>query len=108
MDNLHKMKCVPCEGGISKLTAGILKEFRKQTPDWKIIKNHHIVRTFKFKDFNSALNFVNKIGKIADKENHHPDISLSWGKLIITIYTHAINGLHPNDFILASKIDKLK
>ena len=78
MDNLHKMKCVPCEGDISKLTTGISKEFRKQTPNWKIIKNHH------------------------------PDIALSWGKLIITLYTHAINGLHPNDFILASKIDKLK
>ena len=108
MDNLHKMKCVPCEGGVSKLTNKSAKEFQKHTPNWKIIKNHHIVRTFKFKDFNSALNFVNKIGKIADKENHHPDIALSWGKLIITLYTHAINGLHPNDFILASKIDKLK
>ena len=108
MDNLHKRKCVPCEGGISKLTLKVSKEFQKQIPNWKIVKNHHILRTFKFKDFNSALNFVNKIGKIADTENHHPDIALSWGKVEVIIYTHAIKGLHPNDFILASKIDILK
>ncbi len=107
MGNLHKKKCIPCDGGVPKLKSRAAKEFQKQTPDWRIIKNHHISRDFKFKDFKTALNFVNKVGAIAEKENHHPNIDFTWGQVIISIYTHAIDGLHSNDFILAAKIDRL-
>ena len=72
------------------------------------MKNHHVEKEFVFRDFKTALNFTNKVGKIAEKEGHHPDIFLSWGKVKIITYTHKINGLHENDFILAAKIDKLK
>jgi len=107
MTDLHKNKCIPCKGGIPKLKIKDSKEFQKETPDWKIIKNHHITRTFKFNDFKSALTFVNKVGAIAEKEGHHPNINFTWGEVNISIYTHAINGLHKNDFILASKIDRI-
>lgn len=104
---LHKKKCVPCEGEIPVLKPAVSKEFQEQVPNWKIIKNHHLFREFKFKNFKSALTFVNKVGAIAERENHHPNIDFTWGKVNISIYTHAINGLHSNDFILASKIDRL-
>ena len=108
---LNKRRCVPCEGGVSKLTNKSAKEFQKHTPKWKIVpetgKNHHLIRVFKFKNFKNALKFVNKVGLISEKENHHPRIALSWGEVVIVLYTHSIDGLHSNDFILASKIDKI-
>jgi len=105
---LHKQKCVPCEGGTPTLKPKQTKEYLNKTPKWKAIKNHHIHREFKFKDFNSALKFVNKVSKIAERENHHPDINLGWGYVNMTTYTHSINGLSINDFILAAKINRIK
>jgi len=104
---LHKQKCVPCEGGVPTLTTNQTKEYLKKTPKWKAIKNHHLYQEFKFKDFKSAQKFANKVGKIAEREAHHPDIQLGWGYVNITTYTHAINGLSINDFILAAKINKI-
>ena len=66
-----------------------------------------IFKKFKFSTFKKALQFTNKVGELADKEGHHPDISIGWGYCLIMIHTHAINGLSVNDFILASKIDLL-
>ncbi|MEK6926225.1 MAG: 4a-hydroxytetrahydrobiopterin dehydratase [Nanoarchaeota archaeon] len=107
--NLTSKKCVPCQGGILPLKEGEIKLLLdKIGKDWKAIDGHHLEREFKFKDFNEALDFTNKVGKIAEGEGHHPDIYLSWGKVKVIIYTHKINGLHMNDFILAAKIDELK
>jgi 4a-hydroxytetrahydrobiopterin dehydratase len=75
--------------------------------DWKVVEGNHLERTFRFSDFLSALQFVNEVGDLAEREGHHPDIFLSWGKVKITLYTHAIGGLSENDFILAAKIDTL-
>ncbi len=107
MEELSKKKCVPCEGGVEPLDKDRINQLRKQIKNWEVYKNHHIFKKFKFADFNSALDFINKIAPICDKENHHPNIEFSWGYVIITIYTHAIDGLSENDFILASKIDKI-
>ena len=74
-------------------------------PSWKLVDEHHIERTFSFKDFKEALAFTNKVGEIAEKEGHHPDILLSWGKVKITLWTHKIDGLSESDFILAAKCD---
>jgi 4a-hydroxytetrahydrobiopterin dehydratase len=104
---LYKQKCVPCEGGVLPFKNKETKEYLKKVPKWKAIKNHHLYREFKFKDFKSAQKFSNKVGKIAERENHHPDINLGWGYVNITTYTHAINGLSINDFILAAKINKI-
>ena len=74
---------------------------------WKLINQHHIEKEFLFKDFKKALEFTNKVGKLAEKEGHHPDIYLAWGKVKVTIWTHKIDGLTESDFILAAKIDLL-
>ena len=72
---------------------------------WEVVEGHHLRRVFKFPDFKQALNFVNRVGEIAEKQGHHPDILLSWGKVEITTYTHTTNGLTEKDYILAAKID---
>jgi 4a-hydroxytetrahydrobiopterin dehydratase len=85
-----------------------LEALAKQVPEWKVVNGHHIARKFAFPDFRQALEFVNKVGEIAEQQGHHPDILLSWGKAEITTWTHKIDGLTESDFILAAKIDKLK
>jgi pterin-4a-carbinolamine dehydratase len=74
---------------------------------WKVIDGHHIQAIYLFQDFIQALDFTNEVGKLAEEEGHHPDIHLSWGRVEVLIWTHAIDGLSENDFILAAKIDKL-
>lgn len=78
-----------------------------QVPGWKVTGLHHLERTFTFADFREALDFVNKIGELAEAEGHHPDIELSWGKVGVRIFTHKINGLTQSDFVLAAKINGL-
>lgn len=74
---------------------------------WEVVDGIKIRKEFKFKNFKEALDFVNKVGELAEQENHHPDISLAWGKVVIELSTHAVNGLSENDFILAAKIEFL-
>jgi 4a-hydroxytetrahydrobiopterin dehydratase len=105
MENLTQAKCVPCEGGVAPLTEAEIAEFTPQVPEWRVVEHHHIMREWKFPDFASALKAVNAIGAIAESEGHHPDIRFGWGYLEVTLYTHAIDGLFKNDFILAAKID---
>ena len=105
---LASKSCVPCRGGVPALQGKELEDLQKQVPDWIVINHHHLKRIFTFPDFASALTFVNKVGEVAEKEGHHPDIFLTWGKAEITTYTHKIDGLTESDFILAAKIDKIK
>ncbi|HLC78357.1 MAG TPA: 4a-hydroxytetrahydrobiopterin dehydratase [Candidatus Nanoarchaeia archaeon] len=106
---LGDKKCIPCQGGTPRLTRREIKQLlSKLDKGWKARWKHHIEKEFTFKNFKQALDFTNKVGKIAEKEGHHPDIHLSWGKVKVVTYTHKINGLHENDFILAAKIDKIK
>jgi len=107
MSELATKTCVPCRGGIPPLSGKELDDLAKQVPQWKVIDGHHISRAFAFPDFRQALSFVNKVGDLAESQGHHPDILLSWGKAVITTWTHKIDGLTESDFILAAKIDKL-
>ena len=107
MTALADKTCVPCKGGVPPLAGEELKQLAQQLPHWKVVDAHHITRTFTFPDFRQALEFVNKVGEIAEKQGHHPDIFLTWGKAEITTWTHKINGLTESDFILAAKIDQL-
>ena len=84
-----------------------LQQILQQVPQWKAIDEHHITRTFTFPDFKQALDFVNRVGEIAEQQGHHPDILLTWGKAGITLWTHKIDGLTQSDFIMAAKIDKV-
>jgi len=106
--SLTEKKCVACEGGIPALKGDLIEIFKKQVDEgWQVIDEHHIEREFTFENFVQALDFTNKVGTLAEEENHHPDIALSWGKVVVKIFTHKIDGLHENDFILAAKIDTL-
>ena len=107
MAELCDLKCEPCRGGVDPLAGEQLAEYAKQTPDWLVVDAHHITRTFKFKDFRQALAFVNEVGQLAEELGHHPDIFLAWGRVRIEAFTHKIDGLHVNDFILAARIDRL-
>ena len=98
--------CVPCRGGVPPLTAEETRPLQAQVKDWSVVNDHHIERQFKFKDFKTALDFVNKVGAIAEEQGHHPDIFLAWGKVEVRIWTHKIDGLTESDFILAAKIDR--
>lgn len=107
MSELASKKCVPCKGGVPPLKGEALQALQKQVEGWDVVEEHHLFKTFKFPDFRKALDFVNKVGEIAEQEGHHPIITLTWGKTEIKIYTHKINGLTESDFILAAKIDAL-
>ena len=101
-------KCVPCEGGLEPLSASEVTEYLIKIPGWEASENFDLIKKdYKFKNFADALEFTNKVGKIAEDEGHHPDIELGWGYCNIELQTHAISGLHENDFIVATKIDEI-
>jgi 4a-hydroxytetrahydrobiopterin dehydratase len=99
--------CVPCRGGIPPLEGVELRRFAEQLADWTIIEDHHLRKSFLFPDFRKALDFVNRVGELAEEQGHHPDLTLSWGKVDVVIFTHKIRGLTESDFILGAKIDRL-
>jgi 4a-hydroxytetrahydrobiopterin dehydratase len=107
MNNLLNKKCIPCEGSAPHLMAGEIETLHPQVPNWEIRDWHELRRKFKFKNFADALLFVNKVGALAEAEGHHPDIKFGWGYVEIVTFTHAVDGLSENDFILAAKINAL-
>ena len=108
MKKLAQKECVPCTGKVPPLKGAALKRLHQQLlRKWKVLKGHHLEKEFKFKNFKQALAFVNRVGELAETQNHHPDIYLAWGLVKITIWTHAVDGLTESDFILAAKIELL-
>ena len=111
MAELKALNCVPCRGGVPPLSPAEIASYLPQvSQEWKIIEIDGIKRlqrTFKFKDFAEALAFTNRVGGIAEAEDHHPAILTEWGKVSVTWWTHKIKGLHQNDFIMAAKTDAL-
>ena len=111
MDDLSNKRCIACDGDIPPFDKSEIHKYLKKIDDWHVKSNDdksfYLVKDFKFNNFEESKNFVNKVGKIAEQENHHPDISFGWGYCKIKIFTHAIKGLAESDFILAAKIDKL-
>jgi 4a-hydroxytetrahydrobiopterin dehydratase len=104
MSSLASKNCVPCRGGVPSLKGNELESLYQQVPQWKLISEHHITRSFTFPDFKQALDFVNRVGALAEAQGHHPDILLAWGKAEVTLWTHKIDGLTESDFIMAAKI----
>lgn len=107
--DLTQKKCVPCEGGTLPFDRKEIEKYLKvlSTP-WDVIDDKKIVHVYKFKDFKEAIAFVNRLAEIAEAEQHHPDITIIWNKVTITLTTHAIKGLSINDFIMAAKIEAIK
>ena len=106
-EKLADKKCVPCRGDVPPLKGKELAQLSKSVPLWKIENEHHVHREFRFPDFKQALDFVNRVGALAEEQGHHPDILLAWGKAEITLWTHKIDGLTESDLIMAAKIDRL-
>ncbi|MFZ2803819.1 MAG: 4a-hydroxytetrahydrobiopterin dehydratase [Patescibacteria group bacterium] len=105
---LTQQHCVPCEGGIAPLTRELAQPMLAETPGWALSDDAKTLsREFTFKDFPEALHFINRVGDIAEQEDHHPDIHWWWNKVKLELSTHAIGGLSQNDFILAAKINQL-
>lgn len=108
MPDLSTKKCVPCEKWMPPLKGEKLKGYLSELSlNWEVIEEQKIKHTFKFKDFKEAMRFVNNVAGIAEEEGHHPDMTIVYNKVTIILWTHFIKGLHENDFILASKIEKL-
>jgi 4a-hydroxytetrahydrobiopterin dehydratase len=105
MTELANRNCVPCRGDTPPLKGEELEGLRQQVPDWEIVEEHHLRRTFKFKNFREALGFVNRVGELAEEQGHHPDISFGWGYAEVTVFTHKIDGLTESDFVFAAKVD---
>jgi 4a-hydroxytetrahydrobiopterin dehydratase len=100
--------CEPCEGDFPAFTPEQAADYMPHIPEWVLAEDSKsITREFRFKDFKEALGFTNQVGELAEEEGHHPDIELTWGKVRLTLTTHAISGLSENDVILAAKIDQI-
>jgi len=110
MTKLTEMKCEACQAGAPSVSDEELKELIKEIPDWapkSVDGVMQLERVYKFKNFKLAWAFADKVAQMAEDEFHHPAILLEWGKVTITWWTHAISGLHKNDFIMAAKTDQL-
>ncbi len=106
--NLSEKLCVPCRGGIPPLALAEAETLLEQAPGWRLLENGtRLERQFRFKDFAAALAFVNRVGELAEREGHHPDLGFGWGYVNVLLYTHKIKCLHENDFIVAAKINQL-
>lgn len=106
--SLSELKCKPCSGNTPKLQNKDIDNYLKNLNLWQLNENNEMIfKKYNFSNFKKAMNFALKVGDISEVEGHHPDISLGWGYCLIMIHTHAIKGLSVNDFILASKIEKI-
>ena len=107
-NELAARRCVPCRGGIEPLRGQPLAALlRELGGGWRVVDEHHLEKEFRFRDFTGALDFANRIGALAEEQSHHPDLHLAWGRLGVTLWTHAIDGLTESDFVFAAKIDRL-
>ncbi len=108
MTELAAKTCTPCQGGIPPLGLDEARRYLADVPGWQLLdEGRKIQRSYKFANFKEALDFVDRVGALAEAEGHHPDITFGWGYAAILLYTHKIKGLHENDFIMAAKIDQL-
>jgi len=111
MSELSEKSCVPCRGGEPRLTAQQIDTYLKVVEGWdlvEVIGVQRIRRRFRFPDFGSALAFTREVGRIAEEQDHHPRIVTQWGSVTVDWWTHAIGGLHDNDFVMAAKTDRLE
>ncbi len=109
-EDLAQAQCIPCRRGDPPLSPAEIEKLRVTLPHWEILESEGVMRlqrAFKFKNFAQALEFTNRIGAIAEEQDHHPAILTEWGKVTVTWWTHAVGGLHGNDFIMAAKSDQI-
>lgn len=108
MTELARRHCEPCNAETPPIEGRELERYREHLhPRWRLVEDHHLMARFEFADFAGALAFANRVGAVAESEGHHPELCLSWAWARVRLWTHAIDGLSENDFILAAKIDTL-
>lgn len=109
MNDLTKKHCVPCKEGGEPLSEKKENELLKEVVNWTLVRDgtHKLTRQFKFKDFRESMAFVNKVADLVEEEGHHPDIKIVWNKVRLDLFTHAVGGLHENDFVMAAKINNM-
>ena len=106
MSELAAKQCVPCRGGVPPVTGEALRTLHAELEgDWQVVEGHHLECVYKFDDFRGALDFTVRVGEMAEEQDHHPDIYLTWGRVKVTIWTHKIDGLTESDFVFAAKSD---
>jgi 4a-hydroxytetrahydrobiopterin dehydratase len=107
--DLRQRRCQPCEGGVAPLSAEQVRDYLAALPAWHLSSDgRRIRRDWRVKDFVTALDFFNRIGQVAEAEDHHPDLHLvGYRNVTVELWTHALGGLSENDFILAARIDEL-
>lgn len=103
---LAERTCIPCKGGIPPLRGGEIQKLMVQLEEWYAVEEHHLNKTYRFRNFAEALAFVNRVGNLAEQQGHHPDLYLAWGRVRVEIWTHKIDGLTESDFIFAAKCDR--
>lgn len=109
MAGLSESSCVPCRGGVPTLTDAEIAALMPQVPGWEVVERdgiRRLRRSYDFPDFRTAMTFAVRLGELAEREGHHPDLHLAWGRVTVEVWTHKIGGLHENDFILAAKCDR--
>jgi|TARA_S200000501_G_scaffold169579_1_gene159707 4a-hydroxytetrahydrobiopterin dehydratase len=109
-ENLLKGSCEACRIDAPKVTNSEIESLMPQIPSWSILENDDIKRlvcSFAFLDYDQTVNFANSVTKLAEEEDHHPEIIIEWGKVTVSWWSHKIKGLHMNDFICAAKTDEL-
>jgi 4a-hydroxytetrahydrobiopterin dehydratase len=108
MSDLASKECVPCKGGVPPLAGNELTDLHEELGNgWQLVEGHHLMKEYRFANFVEALDFSNKVGALAEEQNHHPEICLTWGRVTLTIWTHKIDGLTESDFVWAAKADRL-
>ncbi len=110
MTDLAQRECIPCKGGVPALERDAAADLLAQLGSgWAIEHSTHdyLEKAYRFKNFREALSFVNRVGELAERVGHHPDVFLAWGRVTLQIWTHAIDGLSESDFIFAAKCDAL-
>ena len=104
---LHERSCVPCRGGVPPLGPTEVSALLTKLNGWEAPQARRLTKTFQFPDFKTALAFVDRVGAIAEEQGRHPDLHLAWGKVVVVVWTHKINGLTESDFIFAAKCDRV-
>ena len=106
-EDLAAKTCIPCKGGVPPLKPSEYAPLVGRLEGWQVEREHHLSKTYRFKDFKEALAFTDRVGAMAEEQWHHPDLYLAWGVVRIEIWTHKIDGLTESDFVFAAKCDRL-